>query len=824
MCGTVDFKVDPLDQRRAREEARARIFASPDRVRLGRYELGTRLGAGSWGVVYRAHDPLTRRAVAVKVLHGPQPDLSRWRREAQLLAKLDHPHVIRVFDVGVEGGRAYLVTQIVRQGRTLTQWLSAGRPNLPTLLRGFATLADALSEVHARGVLHRDIKPDNILVDQDGNFLLVDFGLAAEVHEITTSSGLEGTPAFLPPEVRAGAPADRRADVYSLCASLWFAVCGRPSPRGVPPPGLRRLFRGGLSPDPKARFADARSFRRALQAALQPPAPWSRLAATLVVGIAAALAVLSPVTEASERSRPTALRDGPTSDNDAVLERIGQLQEAERFDRAAALATELLRTTRNPTHRAPLELELGRARYASGALTDAEHVLESAFFHASASGNPHRAAEAALLRLEVAVDAADVQASAVWSEEARVWLQRRSLPDPAQDLRLAVAESKRLVLLGRTREALQRLPASPVGNAPRSRIALWSQRGEVLNRLGRTTQGLDAFATASRLADQHFAAGHGLRRSARWNVAATRFERGEFSEAAVGFEALLLATAQLDPAPLSELAELHRNLGAVYFELGKIDAAVVHTETAVDASEDAYGSGHNRTLEALGNLAAVLHAAGQDDAARDASWRALVAVDAEYGGMHPRLVPLLINLAVMESDAGADHDAEAHLRRAERILDAQDGAMPRAMASLQTNLARTLSRLGDSTGAQRAATNAVELLEATLGPTHPELAEALLQLAASNLEVGRNPEAAALALRVRALSGITRDRRARAAFILDELNALGRDRSASRDWITVAETEFAPSSDRSSPEFSRAWRRWRASTNRDRPGAKQRRQ
>lgn len=717
--------------------------------------------------------------------------------------------MIRVYDVGVDGGRAYLVTQIVANGRTLTQWLSE-RPSLSVLLRRFVALTDALSEVHAQGILHRDIKPDNILVDQEGNFLLADFGLAALSHELTASSGFEGTPAFLPPEVQAGAPASRRADVYSLCASLWFAVCGQPAPHGTPPPALRRLFRVGLASNPEARFTGAASLARALEAALQPPAPWRLLAVTLGIGTAVAVAVLSPATQASDRSNALPASEGEQGvGRIPALEQAQTLYEAERFESCADLITGALRTERNPDARVRLNLALGRARYAADALIEAEHILESAFFRASASGDSEVASEAALLRLEVGLSLSDMQAAATWTQEAAIWIGRRAAQSRPLNLRLAVAESKRLVLVGRFEEALARLPTSPASaELPRDQVEFWFQRAKVLNRLRRAREGKDAFRTASEIADAHFPAAHRLRRASRWNLAVSLFEHGAFSEAAAEFEAVLDATQKVDAPSQVDVAELHRNLAGVYYELGDIEQSLAHAEAAFTSISAALGPTHDRTLDALGNLAVILHADGQDTAAQDASWRAVVTAGDKYGEAHPKLVPFLSNLAVMESDAGSHDEAEALLRQAERILESQADSWPREMAQVQTNLARTLSAQGESAAALSAGTAALELLEEALGPEHPELAEPLLLLAGMSLDAGRDQDAAALALRTRTLPEITTRRRARAALVLAELDA--RDLPApSQDWLTVAEAELAQSSTPSDPGFTQVLARLR---------------
>lgn len=225
--------------------------------------------------MYRAHDPLTDRVVAIKVLHerATEADVAvrRWRREARSLAAIDHPHAVKVFDVGVDEGRLFVVTELIAGARTLTRWVADEQPALDPLVRAFAAVADALAHVHAVGVAHRDVKPDNILVDADGALTLVDFGLAREgaVHTPANEGGaldssIAGTPAFMAPEISTGRGGDASGDQYSLCASLWFAITGELPPHGVVPPRLRTVLSRGLSEQPERRYPGMRALHGAL--------------------------------------------------------------------------------------------------------------------------------------------------------------------------------------------------------------------------------------------------------------------------------------------------------------------------------------------------------------------------------------------------------------------------------------------------------------------------------------------------------------------------------------------------------------------------------
>ena len=800
----MDFELDALDKRRARAEARARLFARRSPVTVGRYVLEARLGAGSWGVVYRACDPLMARTVALKVLHGEATAL--WRREAQLLAKLDHPHITDVFDVGVDEGRAYLVTRLIPGARTLSAWLAEQRPAISVLLRGFIDLADALAAVHAVGVLHRDIKPDNILVDHAGNVRLVDFGLAREHDDEVL--GFEGTPAFVPPEVLRGTPPDAATDVYGLCASLWFGVCGTAPPRGTPPRRMQRLFAKGLATDPALRFRSAHHLGDQLRAALRPPTPWARFATTIAVGVAASLATLAPLSSASERHSSIAeIRDAELDDQ---LAEIAMLHAAERFTDAAALATSALRSAEGRRARASLELALGRTRYAQGAYADAGSLLESGFFQASSSDLADVASEAALLRFEVALETADLHATDAWQREAQAWQARRSASVPPIALRLALAESKRHALHGRLDDALVALPATPSSEDPRTQIAFWLLRGKVLDQLGRIEDGHAAFRAAEAVAQANLPAGHQLRRDAQWDLAVSFFHRGEYARSAEAFEALLEATLALDDPPPGDVAELTRNLGALHLQLGHVERALAYTRDALEANTTAFGPTHARTIDTLDNLAVMLRADGRDAAARETSWSALVASEAAYGAEHPRLVSTLTNLAVLESDAGDNSTAAALLRRGEDILTAHGRSDSLEMAGIQDNLSLVLTRLGQPRAAREAAVHAIATFESLRGPQSAELAEPLLHLVHLDIADRLFDDARQHATRIRSLRGVQAFRRARAAFYLAQLEALRQPPASPKHWLTTAAAELEQSAERPDSPFSEQLRRWQA--------------
>jgi serine/threonine protein kinase len=198
--------------------------------RIAEYELLERLGAGGMGTVYHARDTITGEEVAVKILHSHlvEPDyVSRLEREARIAAELDHPNIVRVNEFGVYGGQQYLVMELV-EGESLLQRLRREGKLLPEEARRIAAdVARALKAASAHGVVHRDIKPGNILIDRTGTVKVTDFGVAKVwgASTITPAAGFLGTVSYAAPEVWEGR-ADERSDLYSLGIMAYHMVTG----------------------------------------------------------------------------------------------------------------------------------------------------------------------------------------------------------------------------------------------------------------------------------------------------------------------------------------------------------------------------------------------------------------------------------------------------------------------------------------------------------------------------------------------------------------------------------------------------------------------
>jgi hypothetical protein len=202
---------------------------------IGRYRIIEPLGKGSSKRVFRARDELLERDVALAVIAGPAvrgPSDRRTLREARTAARLgDHPHIVTLHDVGETDGNAYLVSQLVRGGSVAQQLAERAPSGLPLAqtLRIAREVAGALAHAHEHGVIHRDVKPGNVLLTPDGVAMLTDFGVAllADRSRTTVEGGIVGSAAYMSPEQALGGDVDARSDLYSLGATLYELACGR---------------------------------------------------------------------------------------------------------------------------------------------------------------------------------------------------------------------------------------------------------------------------------------------------------------------------------------------------------------------------------------------------------------------------------------------------------------------------------------------------------------------------------------------------------------------------------------------------------------------
>jgi WD40 repeat protein/serine/threonine protein kinase/DNA-binding winged helix-turn-helix (wHTH) protein len=272
-----------LEQQVLRQDPALEVAGRP----LRGFRLLERIGEGSFGVVHRAVQPQVGREVAVKVIRpalANDPEfIRRFEAEAQLVARLEHPHIVPLYDYWREPDGAFLVMRFLRGG-SLRDALSGGPLPLQRALDVVDHVAGALASAHRQGVVHRDVKPANILLDAEGNAYLSDFGIARDVTVVRTPERADSSAYYLSPEEMRGEAPTARADVYSLGLVLFEMLAGRHPfadkspqelPRArVPPldgavsPGLGEVVRRATFDDPAARYADASALLAALATAV----------------------------------------------------------------------------------------------------------------------------------------------------------------------------------------------------------------------------------------------------------------------------------------------------------------------------------------------------------------------------------------------------------------------------------------------------------------------------------------------------------------------------------------------------------------------------
>jgi tetratricopeptide (TPR) repeat protein len=332
-CSTCRATLVQLMRRRTPLPRPADAELAPGAI-VDRYIVEERLGAGAMGVVYAARDPELDRRVALKLLHAralgdatATDARARLQREAQALARVSHANVIAVHDIGTHAGQVFVAMELV-EGGTLRQWLRERERDWREILATFLAAGRGLAAAHRAGLVHRDIKPDNLLIARDGHVRVTDFGLARAFAEevegahdpevapvasaltatLTQTGATVGTPAYMAPEQHVGGPTSARTDQFSFCVALYEALyrerpfagedlaalaqaihagAVRPAPAGSRVPArLRKVLLRGLATDPEARFPSM----DALMAKLAPDR--TRLRRLVLAGVALALAAL----------------------------------------------------------------------------------------------------------------------------------------------------------------------------------------------------------------------------------------------------------------------------------------------------------------------------------------------------------------------------------------------------------------------------------------------------------------------------------------------------------------------------------------------------
>ncbi len=443
---------DPLVPRRpelARDPETVRVHArvlaglfgdDEPGARFGRYEVRGKLGQGACGIVYEAKDDALERRVAIKLVRTEaDTPLVRARlvREGQVLARVNHPNVVHVYEVGEDEGRVFVAMELV-DGATLREWVRERPRPWVEVLDACIAAGRGLAAVHAQGLTHRDFKPDNVMVGDAhpgdervaARVRVMDFGLArlladgAASSETTITAKIAGTPAYMAPEQRLGEAVDARADQYSFCVTVWEALHGRRptsserartrGPRRGVPRWIRAVLQRGLRADPTARWPDMAALLDALERGRAGTLRRRRVAAAAVLACTLGAVGVAYASDRVQRERECA-RAGDAIDDGTATEASAQTWRAASREACRRTVIDEVWDT-NDRARADWCLERDRLRIVAGEPSAADECLEPGVLaRISAPPAQHRGearALAAALMRERSAGASDLAALA----------------------------------------------------------------------------------------------------------------------------------------------------------------------------------------------------------------------------------------------------------------------------------------------------------------------------------------------------------------------------------------------------------------------------
>jgi tetratricopeptide (TPR) repeat protein/predicted Ser/Thr protein kinase len=747
---TPKLVIATLEEKRVMSAVERGLFGTPtDPVRVGRFDILDRIGEGGMGVVYAAYDPELERRVAIKVLssdrEGESRASERLRREAQAMARLSHPNVVDVFDVGMVDGRVFFAMEYI-EGETLTEW-AARRP------RGWREVIDVLVQAgrglaaaHADGLVHRDFKPDNVMIDQEGRVRVLDFGLvgvprAADPDDaagarrerdaigeesltgrpLTRDGAIVGTPAYMSPEQLLGADVGPASDQFSYCVSVYELVYGErpfagdiplaPAARDVRPPPkdcdapawLRRVLLRGLAENPAQRHADMTELLDALRRA---PGRRGRLA-ILGIGLGGLVAA-AWVMASSERAAASCSTVGDDLSgtwDDTVRAEIERALLATGAPYASDTAVKVSAdfdtfTTRWATMRRQTCESLARGDVDTTLVDTQMACLDRQLRDARALTEVLREVDAEAMARVVTVVGALPQVH----ECAEAALSRTEAPPPGpavqpqvERIRGQLTRAARLGDAGRYADGL-----ALVGEMmPQARSTEYAPvvaqaeivRGELLSATG-------AYAEAERsLLGAYFSASdaQAVELAAAAAISLVRVTGTHLDEHQEAHEWARHAQAALERLGVERpglTAALSSNLGSVLEAQGDYRAAAQRQRVAIEIQERALGPSHPAVAQSLSELGGILRRLGDDDAALAAHDRALAIREESFGPRHPVVAQSLNNLGLVLKGQGRFEEADAYYRRALSIREDALGRDHPAVATSLNNRAAVLAAWG----------------------------------------------------------------------------------------------------------------------------------
>jgi tetratricopeptide (TPR) repeat protein len=747
--------------------------------KIDRFVVVGKLGEGGMGVVLAAFDPTLDRKVAIKMLHDGVSEAygARLEREAKAMAQLSHPNVVTVHETGVFEGRIYIAMEFV-DGVTLGKWLREQPRGRDEILDLYVQAGRGLAAAHDVGLVHRDFKPDNVLVGRDGRARVSDFGLVSAVGEVLTVSdrtaptipsigrssltvtgAVMGTPLYMAPEQHQGKIADAKADQFSYCVALWHALCGevpygadsydalvenvtggrlRPIPRGAKVSAkLRAVLVRGLAANPDDRFPTMHALLAAVARARRPARwPWVAAAAVVIAGGATATVLAVRGAKAD-----------PCAGGDKRLAGAWSPQRraavTAAFHPLGGIADEIAaRVTGNldayaagwvASHRKTCEATKVRGEQTAELLDLRMACLDRLRTQLSALAD--RFAEPSSAMLNQAIDASGALEHVTACDDAARLRAAIPLPaDPAArtkiaDLEAQFAEARSYDILGRYPEA-QRIAtplaqeAKQVGYAPLEAKAILLRAGSEY-RNGSLELAEASYREAAEASGR---ARDDARIAQSWidlmNVLAAQGKAADALE--------LLVVARTSAERVSEQPELGARLAntvaGIYLSQGKAADAKTEYEKALGFAERA-GKKSPIYGHALHNMAIGLWSAGDTEGAKTYFASAREVFLAQVGPNHPSIAYLERNLGDLAVRDGDLDGSIAHYKEAARIWEGAQGKDHVDVAMAYEPMSWALMRKGDLTAARAAGEKALAVRVAKLDPDNPQIAQSQLYLA-----------------------------------------------------------------------------------------------
>ena len=774
----------------ARSTPGARLTAGD---RLGRYEVDGFLGAGAMGEVSLARDPALSRKVALKVLRVEKgrdtPALrARLVREAQAMARLSHPNVVAVYEVGDEGGQVFAAMEFI-DGGSLRRWVD-GR-DWREVLRACVDAGRGLAAAHASGLIHRDFKPDNVLVASDGRVKVTDFGLAADVDDaftqtatpatdlldakLTQTGALIGTPAYMAPELLEGRKSSAACDQFAFCVSTVEVLSGkRPMDGSTVGELLKARLRGpqldqqppvpvevwralerGLAFDPSKRFESMEPLLDVLEGVLVPKKRWPMVvsAAAVVLALGAGgvawrartpscdvpAEALAGVWDAAARERVQAAMTAtkvPFAENASNAVRTVLDERAAAWSVARREACEATWVTRTQSPQV-LDLRmrcLDRAKAQLGAMAswfskaDAEVVTSTSTVLATLEPLEW-CADPKLLAASVTppTPAQQPAVTTVRDALARTSLLVAARPPAAVDALKPLVESARATQYAPVHaETLAMLAEAHLANSD-------AKAAEVAAR--------EAATIADAVGDDVDRA-----RALLTLIDAVGPEQARWSDgAAFAKDARAVVQRLGNDAHLEALLELRE--GKLLYTQSEYPEARKHYERALALRERLFGQDDPAVADVLQLLAICVGSLGKLDEAKAMYERALAIRERSLGPLHPEVASTLNTLGIDASDRGDPHAALAYYQRALDIRVKALGPEHSRVGHVLTNLAGTQQDLGDLEAAQQSIQRAIAVEEKSMGADHPSLAEPLSMACEIEAELGHAKQAEALCQR-----------------------------------------------------------------------------